>query len=250
MAINVSRNPDNNLKRGYRKVMSDIEAVADTIIINGLATEMFRNFIGVQFFNAADGLSQVTPSAGTVVVTVEPESGAGAVKATGVLTGTTISDLNTVTIAGKVYTFDITDLDAVDSHVLLGATDSDSLDNLIAAINLGAGSGTLYAAETTLHPTVTAEAGAGDTMNAIAKSTGSAGNALTTTEGLDVGSWADVTLVGGGEGTFQAPSNNTITAATPVLVPFDGNLNSVRLVPAGLAGATHWRGIWIGNSSG
>ena len=250
MAIKTSRNPDGNLKRSYRRVTSDVELVADTIIIDGLPAEMFRNFVGVQFFDDSLGQSIVSPEAGTIVVTVEPVNGAGAVKATGVLTGTTIGDLDTVTIDGKVYTFDITSLDDTDGHVLLGATDSDSLDNLVAAITLGAGAGTLYATSTTLHPTVTAAAGPGDTLEAAAKTAGSTANAIATTEALTSGSWANATLTGGDEGTFQAPAGNTITAATPIVVPFDGNLSSVRLVPTGITVATHWRAVWTGNAGG
>ena len=246
MAINTSRNPDNNLKRTYRRILSDVELVADTIIIDGLPSEAFHNFVGAQFFDAADGLSQVSPEAGTVVVTVEPVNGAGAIKATGVLTGTTIANTNTVVIDGKTYTFQDTLTDA-DGNVLVGASDSDSIDNLIAAITLGAGVGTLYATSTTLHPTVTAKAGAGDTMDAIAKTAGSVANAIATTETLTAGSWANATLTGGDEGVFEAPSGNTITAATPTVVPFDGNLSSVRLVPTGITVATHWRATWTGN---
>ncbi len=115
--------------------------------------------------------------------------------ARGVLTVTAIANTNTVTINGKVYTFQDT-LTDVDGNVHVGASDSDSIDNLVDAINLGAGAGTDYATSMTLHPTVTAAAGAGDTMDARAKVVGVAGNALTTTETID-GSWAEVTLLGG-----------------------------------------------------
>lgn len=123
-------------------------------------------------------------------------SGAG-VKATGTLTlSGNAGNTQTVTIGTKVYTFQ-TVLTNVDGNVLIGATASDSIDNLIAAINLAAGAGTLYAAATTLHPTVTAAAGAGDTMTATAKTAGTAGNAIATTETLASGAWGAATLAGG-----------------------------------------------------
>lgn len=119
--------------------------------------------------------------------------------ATGILTLTAnVADAKIVTIDTKVYTFQ-TVLTNVDGNVLIGASASDSLDNLIAAITLGAGAGTLYATATTFHPTVTAAAGAGDTMDATAKSPGSAGNSIATTETLDVGSWGAVTLENGAD---------------------------------------------------
>ena len=122
------------------------------------------------------------------------------VAAAGVLTFTgNATDLETVTIDGKVYTFDDSSLDDIDGHVLIGASASDSIDNLIAAITLGAGVGTLYATSTTLHPTVTAAAGTGDTMDATAKEAGFLGNAIATIEGI-TGDWDDPTLLGGLDG--------------------------------------------------
>jgi len=117
--------------------------------------------------------------------------------ATGILTLTgNALDTETVVIDGKTYTFQ-TALTDVDGNVLIGAAATDSIDNLIAAITLGAGAGTLYATSTTLHLTVTAAAGAGDTMDATAKTRGTAGNSLATTETLTNGSWANATLTGG-----------------------------------------------------
>lgn len=128
------------------------------------------------------------------------------VDATGVLTLTGDPlDGESVLIDTKTYTFEDT-LTNVDGNVLIGATASDSIDNLIAAIVLGAGSGTLYAAATTLHPTVSAAAGVGDTMDATAKSPGIGGNTIATTEGLTNGSWGAATLedgAGGADGDVE-----------------------------------------------
>ncbi len=127
----------------------------------------------------------------------------GAVRATGTLSlNSNILDTETVTIGSKVYTFLDTLINA-DGNVHIGATASDTLDNLIAAITLGAGSGTAYAATMTVHPTVMAAAGAGDTMVATAKLAGLAGNSIATTETItDVLSvWSTATLLGGLDGT-------------------------------------------------
>jgi hypothetical protein len=136
------------------------------------------------------------------------------VQATGVLTLTAnAANTETVTTGTKTYTFQ-TVLTNVDGNVLIGATASDSLDNLIAAINLGAGSGTLYAAATTANTFVSAAAGAGDTMNATALLGGTQGNYIATTEGLANGSWGAALLTGGtGDISVltlgQLPSNTT-----------------------------------------
>lgn len=72
-----------------------------------------------------------------------------------------ISDAETVTIAGKVYTFQAA-LTDVDGNVHIGATDADTLSNLFAAINLSndgesaVGAGTDYAASMTRNPEVVA----------------------------------------------------------------------------------------------
>ncbi len=132
----------------------------------------------------------------------------GSVAATGILTfAANAANAETVTIDGKVYTFE-TSLTNVDGNVLIGAAATDTIDNLIAAIVLGAGSGTLYAAATTLHPTVTASAGAGDTMDAEAKARGTAGNSIATIEGIN-GSWGNATLENGVNG-------DTVTIGTQV----------------------------------
>lgn len=127
------------------------------------------------------------------------------VAATGILTlAANAADGETVTIDTKVYTFQDTLSDS-DGNVKVGANASDSIDNLIAAITLGSGGGTLYAASMTLHPTVTAVAGDGDTMDATAKDRGTVGNSIVTTETLATGGsqWAAGQLSGGtGPGDF------------------------------------------------
>lgn len=161
-----------------------------------------------------------------------------AAAATGVLTLTgNAVDTETVTIGTKTYTFQAT-LTDVDGNVLIGATASDSLDNLIAAITLGAGSGTLYAASTTLHPTVTAVAGAGDTMDVTAKSTGTGGNSIATTETLTNGSWGAATLSGGAGdvvilGAGELPGNTTAAVGTVTtlgtVVAYEANFGTATL---------------------
>lgn len=145
---------------------------------------------------------------------------ASAAAATEILTLTgNAADTETVTIDTKTYTFQTT-LTDVDGNVLIGATASDSIDNLIAAITLGSGSGSTYAASTTLHPTVTAAAGAGDTMDATAKKSGTAGNSIATTETLGSGSWGAATMSGGAgdvailDAAGELPGSTTMSVGT------------------------------------
>lgn len=134
---------------------------------------------------------------------------AGEVAATGTLTlSGNVSAGQGVTIGGKVYSFQNSVDGGGDGAVKVGASASESLDNLIAAINLGTGAGTLYGPPTVLHPTVTAAAGAGDTMVVTAKlenAIGSAGNAIGTSETLSNGSWGSATLTGGVDADDATP---------------------------------------------
>ena len=106
------------------------------------------------------------------------------------------ADTETINVGGKTYTFQ-TVLTDVDGNVLIGATASDSLDNLIAAVNLAVGAGTLYANSTTANVFVSAAAGAGDAMDVTALTAGTAGNSLATTDTIANGSWGGATLSGG-----------------------------------------------------
>lgn len=101
-------------------------------------------------------------------------------------------DTETVTIGSKVYTFQ-TVLTDVDGNVLIGATASDSIDNLIAGIMLTAGAGTTYAASMTAGDDVVATVGAGDTMLVYDQQSAT----LSTTEGLTNGSWGASTITPG-----------------------------------------------------
>lgn len=113
------------------------------------------------------------------------------------------ADGETVSIDANVYTFQAA-LTNVANNVQLGATASDSLDNLVAAINLTGTPGTQYAAATAKHPTVRAARahGGGDQMDAFARAPGTAGNLIITLEGLGNGNWAAGTLLGGTDGDF------------------------------------------------
>lgn len=101
----------------------------------------------------------------------------------------------TVSIDGVTYTFKAVILTAND--ILLGVSASACLDNLIAAINGAGGAGTTYGTGTAVHPTVTAAAGAGDTMDVTAKTAGASSSLIETSDMLTNGFWTTHTLVGG-----------------------------------------------------
>lgn len=135
----------------------------------------------------------------------------GLVAASGLLTvASQPSDADTVTINGKVYTWQ-TVLTNVDGHVFIGASATTARDNLIAAINLGAGSGTAYAAATVVNADVRAVA-SGANMSVVAKVVGTAANAVTTVKTSTHVSWGAATLTGGSFGAdITVPTMATLT---------------------------------------
>lgn len=119
-------------------------------------------------------------------------------KATSVLSATSAPlDGDTVTIDTKVYTFQTT-LTNVDGHVLIGASRQIALANLLHAINNSGGvSGTDYAASTTAHTTVDGVTSDATTLTIRAKTAGTAGNSIATTDSTIRLAWTGATLSGG-----------------------------------------------------
>lgn len=122
-----------------------------------------------------------------------------------------ILNTETLTIDGKVYTFQDT-LTDVDGNVHIGSTAEDTLDNWLAAINRSnegessVGPGTDYALAMTEHPTVSAVDGAGLTVDITAKSKGTLGDDIDTTEAIvDAGAvWGGATLGSGADPDAEA----------------------------------------------
>jgi hypothetical protein len=106
------------------------------------------------------------------------------------------ANTETVTLNGKVYTFQTT-LTDVDGNVLIGGSATATSNNLKAAVNLEAGGGSTYAASTTLHPTMTASYLLSPNIYFTAKTKGTDGNDLTTAEAAANYSFANATLTGG-----------------------------------------------------
>lgn len=179
-------------------------------LTDGIAGEYQANFLAVTIDTAN------RPALEFQQVTTPLTAATGTLTATGAITNT-----ETVTIDTKVYTI-LDVLTGADGEVLKGATVGDTLDNLVSAITLGTGLGTLYGAAMTLHPTVSAARGAGDTMVATAKTPGPGGNALATTQATVNATWGGATLAGGlgSVATIAAvtPSYTAIAANRPVHV--------------------------------
>jgi len=132
--------------------------------------------------------------AGTTLYVREAEGAPVAAANTLTLTGNAVA-AEQVIIGNITYSFRTVLVAAYD--VLIGATASDTLDNLIAAINGAAGAGTTYGTGTVAHPDVTAAAGAGDTMTVTANTPGAAGSLIETSETMTEGNWTYDNMYGG-----------------------------------------------------
>lgn len=106
--------------------------------------------------------------------------------------------LNTeaVVVGDKTYAFQTT-LTDVDGYVLIGADAEESIENLVAAINLATGAGSLYAASMTKNQQVKAVKGSATTLVVTALVAGTVGNLIPSTESLTNGSWGAGTLASG-----------------------------------------------------
>jgi len=134
--------------------------------------------------------------------------------ATGLLTGTVQPSLDdTVTVGAKTYTFKTTLSvgPAVANEVLRGADLAASLSNLAAAINAGAGKGTLYGTGTTANAGATAVAAA-TTVALTAVSPNAGGNSIVTTETSTGLSFGAATLTGGNTASIEETRDNLLTA--------------------------------------
>lgn len=119
------------------------------------------------------------------------------VPAVSTLTSTgTFGNTQTVVCGGKTYTFQTT-LTNVDGNVAIGADAEESLANLKAAINLGSGAGTAYAAAMTENALVKATDLTATTLKIVAKVPGVIGNHIPTTETQTNASWTSTVMAGG-----------------------------------------------------
>lgn len=113
------------------------------------------------------------------------------------------ANADTVVVGSRTYTFE-TVLTNVNGNVLVGATAADSINNLIAAINLGSGAGTTYATATTANTQVTALDDAGTVIKFTAKATGTAANSFTHTTSISGATFSAFT--GGAAAASSSPT--------------------------------------------
>lgn len=104
---------------------------------------------------------------------------------------------DTITVDDQVYTLKAS-VTTTARQVKIGASAAATANNLIAAINADpAGSGSTFGSATTEHPTAWARLSASGVVEVVAKTPGTAGNALATTEAGSNTSFGAATMAGG-----------------------------------------------------
>ncbi len=150
------------------------------------------------------------------------------VQASGTLTLTAnFANNDTVTIGNVTYTLQTTLVDSA-NNVLIGASASASIDNIVLAVTAGSGAGTNYGSGTVANPLATAAAGAGDTMTVTAVLSGTQGNSVATTETSANASFGGATLSGGVNGAGWTQLEFTPATARDAGIPDPIN-DTVRL---------------------
>lgn len=170
------------------------------------------------------------------------------VRASGTLTATTAVATNTVTIAGKVYTFEAAP--AADGDVDVTIVDAHDMANLAHAINQNVdAAASTYDLDTVLNPTVFAELTSMGALGAVAVLTiyaktldATLGNAITLVSGQGTIVASGATLAGGIDGgdyfiirldadTFSLATTRALALAGTVVAITDAGTGIHTLVP-------------------
>lgn len=174
------------LLAGFDEAVEDESSVGQTLTVRGSASRLVPD----------DGAADYQTIAATSPLD-DRYLEAALVSATGIFTLESLpANGTTVTLGASVYTFN-TVLGGAGS-VLIGADEEACIANLVAAINGGAGEGTVYGTGTVVNVSATAEQAPTDVqLTATAITAGTAGNSIASTETVTGGSWTAATLTGG-----------------------------------------------------
>jgi hypothetical protein len=144
-------------------------------------------------------------------------------------TSNTFTAGETITIGPIIYTIVSALAHAYD--VLIGAAGSATitLDNLKAAINGAAGSGTLYGTGTAAHPQVAATTKTASALTVQALVPGASLNAIATTATTAAATWAATTLLGGVDAASALTKSAAFTGASIAIDDLNAGPYLIRL---------------------
>jgi hypothetical protein len=132
----------------------------------------------------------------------------------------------TVVIGSKTYTWRAS-IGATANEVLVGASAAASLANLKAAVNLEAGSGTLYGSATTINAEATASVITATTLRFYAKTAGTAGNSIASTDTMTNANFGGATFAGGAAATGVRSIEYRATSPIKLIVTATDGTNTV-----------------------
>jgi hypothetical protein len=208
---------DANLVRFYEKAIRPVQGWRVASDANGLPLAAlvgvprtalaWRSATGIPLLAVGTSLKLYIVKAGVVYdITPADFAGSGAdafigVKATGLLTSDTVVPTagETVTVGSVTYTFRAAPT-TIANEVKVTTTAAGALANLQSAINRTGVPGTDYGSLTVVNPTVAAKTLTATTLLMEARTAGTGGNSLATTETSAHLSFAAATLLGGSGG--------------------------------------------------
>jgi len=215
VAVQVSWNGSVSVPAGSSIVVTSTQAGIASVTLYAAAQTGSRIIYKKQVDNTTDVVVADKPGAWSI----EAQTIGGSITdlntatyAQTALTATTnVANGDTVTIGAKTYTFQTT-LTNVDGNVTIGATAQASLNNLANAINLSGLAGTDYAAAMTVHPTATMVSCDGLVLTLKAKTAGTGGNSLASTETSTALSFPGATFNSGTPATANRTTTKTVSA--------------------------------------
>jgi len=202
--------------------LSDSGANSNSLI--GVTTGVLSSE-GLGLGGALASVGTLTQAAGTAAVAATDvltgaawtQSVAASTTLTVTAGGTQVAANDQVTVGGSTYKF-VTSLTGNSNEVLIGASDTQALLNLKAAINASAGgAGTAYGVGTVANSSVTAGTATATTLALTANVNGTGGNSTGSTivaGGSGHESWTGATLTGGVAGSTVTVGSKTYTFVT------------------------------------
>lgn len=213
--------PDRSQSAGIPAQGDDIITAAGSALITGDAPALMTMDVMFAASQTIEPLTPVGPGADKLWVPATDDVGQAA-QASGALTFSGVGTAeDTITIGGVTYTLKAAPTTGA-NEVKIGATADETANNLLAAINGGAGAGTLYGSLTTEHPDVYARKNATAVVGVVAKVGGTAGNAIATTESGTGTSFGAATLTGGTAQIGVKAVGITLVAITTPASPVEG----------------------------
>ena len=200
------------LQNEFASITAEINQIGSNTTYNN--TQVFTGTNMSVFLSDGSATDAQDPTISVAMPTLSARSLGLASYATGTLDLTSNPTAgNTVTIGTQTYTFVAAGQANAANDIALGNNVQDTLQNLQAAVNGGAGAGNLYGSGTAVNQQATITSVNGGSAVVQALQAGTAGNSVTLSTSItsNVGSGGGTTLSGGTNATYDAGTINFST---------------------------------------